>query len=202
MKYSLIFKFVIVSHCLLISSLVLACGKGLNNEIKSTHSNDSINAPSITEGKKYHHIRVQCADEVDCETVIRKRNLSQNIIQISEDKRELYKMKVIEGLVYLESTMEIIAHNSAQDFIYVMDDDGVFYIALKDDSNIQHSSFFSAEPVASAGYMRIVNGRITNIDNDSDDYKPSPDTFKQAQSSLRAQGIDGFQVYTTLLWER
>lgn len=74
-------------------------------------------------------------------------------------------------------------------FIFVMDGDGRIF--AEDKVTIQHhSAFLAGGPVAAAGFIKVVNGQVTEITNSSGHYMPPYDYTEQALTELKRQGHD------------
>src|SRR4030095_14811079 len=73
---------------------------------------------------------------------------------------------------------------------YVMDAAGNFYLFDEFTTpSIRHSSIFAGGPVAGAGNIQIMGGRIVYIDSDSGHY-PSTKVFANVLTELRVRGVD------------
>jgi hypothetical protein len=82
---------------------------------------------------------------------------------------------------------------SAKPTMYVMDKDGNFYVypsVLYKENFTFHSSFFEGEPVAAAGIMTVIKGKITYIDRSSGHYRPSKKHLRKAVDRLKSNGAD------------
>lgn len=53
-----------------------------------------------------------------------------------------------------------------------------------------HSSFLSGKPVASAGELTAINGKITEISRKSGHYQPSLKINSQIMTELQKRGVD------------
>jgi hypothetical protein len=75
--------------------------------------------------------------------------------------------------------------------IFVMDQYGNLY-ASNDHvrGKFHHSSFLAGERVAGAGEMRVVNGRLEFISDNSGHYEPEPEYLEQVKDRLKQEGID------------
>jgi len=76
---------------------------------------------------------------------------------------------------------------------YACDEHGNFYATMFGSmrGEIQHSSILHGKPVVCAGMIRVEQGILKYIDNDSGHYKPSPDQLKEALRCLRDEhGVD------------
>lgn len=72
---------------------------------------------------------------------------------------------------------------------YVMDEAGNIYIHTTHKKNFfHHSSFLAGGPVAGAGHITVINGKIEFIDRSSGHYHPSVALFKQVLRRLKEMG--------------
>src|ERR1700750_943409 len=53
-----------------------------------------------------------------------------------------------------------------------------------------HSAFVSGRPVASAGHIRAINGKITYLSPESGHYKPPRDYFEQVITELKRNNVE------------
>ena len=75
--------------------------------------------------------------------------------------------------------------------IFVMDAAGNIYASLEHGrGHFHHSSFTAGGPVAMAGDMRVFNGELVEISNQSGHYRPPPAAFTQTLDRLKELGID------------
>ena len=75
--------------------------------------------------------------------------------------------------------------------IYVMDQEGQFYIHFKPEKGrVHHSSLLAGQPVACAGEILVFDGVLRAINNQSGHYQPPPAALRQAIHALRAIGVD------------
>lgn len=117
---------------------------------------------------------------------------------LDEDGREERRLFVHDGRLYgvdgrpfdTSTGMSIHGGNDPR-AIFVMDEYGNIYAsnyhAL---GEFHHSSLLAGEPVSGAGEMRVVNGRLEFISDQSGHYKPPPEYLEQVIERLREDGID------------
>jgi hypothetical protein len=75
--------------------------------------------------------------------------------------------------------------------IYVMDQEGRFYIHFKPEKGrIHHSSLLAGQPVACAGEILVFDGVLRAINNQSGHYQPPPAALRQALHALGTLGVD------------
>lgn len=118
---------------------------------------------------------------------------------VSQSVRDTHKVRIKNGLLYDsrrelittdESATEWLGNKFEHVYIYIMDKEGNFYIGRQVVNHFHHSSFFGGEPIAAAGQIRVRNGKLTYIDNQSGHYTPNQELLAQALVSLRRQGVD------------
>lgn len=119
------------------------------------------------------------------------------VIYLSAQERKQLQVRFIDGIAYDQSG-KVYSTNHIQGgkAKYVMDDEGRFYVALKQIVGyFQHSSFLSGEPVAAAGEMKIdASGQLKLLSDRSNHYKPSIEFTKQAIAELIKCGVNISQV--------
>src|SRR5436190_3191279 len=101
---------------------------------------------------------------------------SEGVIYLDAQQREERRLVIQNGLVYDHTGKTVIntrsKHHNQNN--YVMDAAGNFYLFDEfTHPEIRHSSIFAGGPVAGAGNIQIVDGRITYIDADSGHYPTS-----------------------------
>ena len=124
----------------------------------------------------------------------------------SHGQREPYRIHVgADGLLYNASNEkfdtdygpEIEGWPSA---IFVMGFDGTIYASNTYSPGLfGHSTFYGGEPVAAAGEIMVLNGRIKHINNCSGHYAPSVEVTQQAVDSLKAQGYKNPITYDSCI---
>lgn len=74
--------------------------------------------------------------------------------------------------------------------IYVMDEEGRFFVSLKAAPHrFHHSSLLAGRPVAAAGEMIVFNGVIFGLNNRSGHYRPPPIVLERVVSVLTRAGV-------------
>lgn len=124
----------------------------------------------------------------------------------SPEERETYRLSVHEGALYdaqgnLFDTLKAETwHGSSlikksQLAIIVMDINGNFYAStLQRLGEVHHSSFWGNTPIAFAGEIEVINGKLTHLNNYSGHFRPSAFFLKQALHRLDGLGVDVSQV--------
>jgi hypothetical protein len=105
-------------------------------------------------------------------------------------QRQQYLVTINNGLLH-DGTGQLMDtnHISNKTYIFVMDSNGNIYSAPK--NTVQHhSAFLSGRPVAAAGHMRVTQGVVDYIDNQSGHYRPPKDYMKQFKKELEKRGVD------------
>lgn len=109
-------------------------------------------------------------------------------------KRQKYRAKIASGLMYTANGSllgwSLICRPTV--YLYVMDKSGNFFVG-SDKDVIHHSAFLAGEPVASAGHIKIMNGKVQMISNESGHYKSDFTHFQQAIVELERNGVTEFE---------
>ncbi|MQA86273.1 MAG: hypothetical protein GEV03_16970 [Streptosporangiales bacterium] len=138
--------------------------------------------------------------EFDGETEGLSRELppGHRVEYLDEAAREEYRLFVHDGRLYGvdgrpfdTSEGKSIFGRGDRRAIFVMDRYGNIYASNNHQlGRFHHSSFLAGEPVAGAGEMRVVNGRLEYISDRSGHYKPTPEYLEQVVERLRRDGIN------------
>lgn len=84
--------------------------------------------------------------------------------------------------------------------IYVMDGAGNVYATLDHErGRFHHSSFLAGGPVAMAGDIRVFDGWIVEVSNQSGHYRPPPAAMPQITTRLKEMGVDLTKVKVDVL---
>lgn len=84
--------------------------------------------------------------------------------------------------------------------MYVLAPDGrVYYTFDHVQGAFHHSSLLAGAPVAAAGDMTILDGRLLEISNSSGHYRPPPRSLDQILDRLREMGVELEGVKVTVL---
>lgn len=104
--------------------------------------------------------------------------------------REAYRVVFVDGTARRAQSPEQILTEKGK-MNYVLDANGNFYIFNeKVIKEVRHSSFFAGGKVASAGDLKIQNGRIKSIDSDSGHYEMNDEIFQNVLDFLKKQGVN------------
>jgi hypothetical protein len=116
---------------------------------------------------------------------------------VSQDGRAAFQLHFRDGLIYdsegrLFDTADAASlHTGEGRAIFVMNQDGMFYAAKEHEAGkFHHSSLAAGEPVAAAGEMAVLNGRLVTISDASGHYRPARAFTEQALDQLARNGID------------
>lgn len=84
--------------------------------------------------------------------------------------------------------------------IWVMDAAGNVYASLEHARGLfHHSSFLAGGPVAMAGDLRVFDGELVQLSNQSGHYRPPPAAMRQITERLTEMGIDLSKVQVDTL---
>jgi len=116
---------------------------------------------------------------------------SEGVIYLNVQQREERRLVIQNGLVYDHLGKPVLntrsKHRNQNN--YVMDAAGNFYLFDEfTHPEIRHSSIFAGGPVAGAGNIQIVDGRIAYIDADSGHY-PTTGVHGNVLKELAAHGV-------------
>ncbi|WP_178030949.1 hypothetical protein [Pelagibaculum spongiae] len=106
---------------------------------------------------------------------------------LDELERLNYLVTVQDGLLYRRGTKLMTANES---WAFVMDKDGEIYCGRKSGDVEHHSAFLSGRPVAAAGHIRVVAGKLLYVNNSSGHYQPTKEYMLQFKKELVKQGVD------------
>ena len=115
--------------------------------------------------------------------------------------KKMSKVKIKDGKLYNDHTGDIINGSEDQELLYVVDKKGQLYINVnKYDAPVHHSfilngynkkhtlegisMFGYGKPAACGGHLKIKDGIITKINNDSGHYAPNQDMLTQVCHEL------------------
>lgn len=117
---------------------------------------------------------------------------------LDETERERYRIVPVRGRLYTTEGIPFDTGaatsrwaNADARAIFVMDEHGNLYASnTYRVGRFHHSSFLAGAPVAAAGEVTVLQGRLTFLSNRSGHYQPSPDTLKVVLRVLGESGID------------
>ena len=109
------------------------------------------------------------------------------------EEREDHRVIIVGGQVYDHVGAPYQAPPNK--LMYVMDKSGNFYFFnQKGHEDNRHSSVFAGAPVAGAGEIMVVNGKVAEINRDSGHYSPPQRIFDNVMRELEKDGVDTSQV--------
>ena len=153
-------------------------------ETRSLSSFDSDFAEPKTSFQKYPTVKMSLTEKYD---------MKKNIVYLTEEQRQAYRIVIHNGLVYDPSGNVIPDSKSDHDnhINYVMDSAGNFYLFNEyEHREIRHSSILAGAPVSGAGEIVIRDGKITLIDSDSGHYRKASKIFSNVLLELQSNGVD------------
>lgn len=120
------------------------------------------------------------------------------VAYLDEVAREQHRLVVHEGRLYttdgnLFDTSTGTSHwgGGDQRAIFVMDRHGNLYASNHHAvGRFHHSSFLSGGSVAGAGELKVVNGELKFMSDQSGHYRPAPQFLQQVARRLHGEGID------------
>lgn len=128
----------------------------------------------MTKGIKYNYILEKLSEELK-----QREDCQQNSLYLYAEERKRYEVE-------FTANGELRNHEGKVlngEYIYVMSPGGKLYAALP--SEVKHHSYFLAgEQVKCAGMIKIENGKLIQLSNESGHYKPDTDDLKRAAKSL------------------
>ncbi|TCK20144.1 WXG100 family type VII secretion target [Pseudonocardia endophytica] len=122
----------------------------------------------------------------------------QRVEYFDDARREKARLTVRDGLLY-DSDGQRFDSDGGESFwspdepmaIFVMDPKGNLYVSLEQDvGRIHHSSLLAGAPVAGAGEISAVDGRVTVLSEESGHYAPPAECLDQVVDYLRNEGVD------------
>lgn len=82
-------------------------------------------------------------------------------------------------------------HSGASAAIFVMNARGEIFASRHQEAGMfHHSTLAGGSPVAAAGELTVIDGKVVSISDASGHYKPTEDFTEQAISTLRGQGLE------------
>ncbi|RSN33353.1 hypothetical protein DL990_15370 [Amycolatopsis sp. WAC 01416] len=119
----------------------------------------------------------------------------------SPERREEHRVFVRDGKLYWARDGSPVDTSSTtgpfDHAIFAMDPQGNLYVSPTWISGqLHHSSFLAGQPVAVAGHIGVVNGRLIKLTRESGHYQPEKEQLVTGLSILAEQGVDVSQVDT------
>lgn len=115
-----------------------------------------------------------------------------------KDERRNYMLIIEDGYLYSGFNQRFDTSRSPGGYPYVIDGYGSIYSTdhaalernMPEKQRFNHSSFNAGKDVVCAGMIKVVNGRLRYIDNNSGHYKPSRRNLHNAIKLLSECGVD------------
>lgn len=123
----------------------------------------------------------------------------EHVKYFDEAGREQFRLVVHEGRLYKASDgmpFDTSAGSSVwgggdSRAIFVMDRHGNLFASNEHQVGVfHHSSFLAGGPVAGAGELKVVNGELKFMSDQSGHYRPAPEYLRQVVSRLEGDGVD------------
>lgn len=121
----------------------------------------------------------------------------EKVVYLNEAARERHRLTVHDGRLYdgtgrpFTSTPEGSAHSADARSIFVMDRHGNLYAANEHKrAEFHHSTFLAGDSVSGAGEIKVVDGRLELVSNQSGHYKPSEQMTANVFEQLSRDGVD------------
>jgi uncharacterized Zn-binding protein involved in type VI secretion len=117
---------------------------------------------------------------------------SSAVEYLNEAKRAELLLTVKDGKLYdADGKLFDTSRAPAGKAIYVMDENGNFYVSNEHNrGQFHHSSILAGRPVAGAGEIEVNQGVIQYINRGSGHYAPTPEMLQQTANELRAKGLE------------
>lgn len=115
---------------------------------------------------------------------------------LTDAEKEAAKLTITDGKLFdskgnLFDTSNATTWDGKKSAIFVMDEQGnIFASKYQEVGLFHHSSLGQGLPVSMAGEIKVVNGVIVDISNQSGHYMPTPSFMNSAMNALRDQGVD------------
>jgi hypothetical protein len=125
---------------------------------------------------------------------------------LNDTERAAYQLQFKNGRIYdangklFDTSTAQSAHTGGGNAIFVMDAEGNFFASKTQVvGEFHHSSLAAGQPVAAAGELRVEQGVLKHITDQSGHYRPTTDLTAQALDALESQGIDTSRVTKTII---
>ncbi len=115
---------------------------------------------------------------------------------LTDAEKEAAKLTIKDGQLFdskgnLFDTSNATTWDGKKSAIFVMDEQGNMYASkFQKVGTYHHSTLGQGLPVSMAGEIKVTNGLIVDISNQSGHYMPAPSLMNDAMGALRDQGIN------------
>jgi hypothetical protein len=119
------------------------------------------------------------------------------VIYFSEEAKSNTLVEIKDGLLW-QLGRELDTVNSSGEympFVYILTQEETLHIYQKIPCKVHHSSITGGGPVAGAGMIEVVNGKIKYINLSSGHYQPAPRILDQVIGFLKESGADLTDVF-------
>ena len=116
---------------------------------------------------------------------------------LNKNTRKKHRLDIINGMFYQGGKPYNYKSSRHYSTMFVMDKNGIIYCNNQCPlGKFHHSSFFAGNPVACAGELKIVNGKLKSINNNNGHYWPEGDMVEQFVRELGSRGVnlDGVEL--------
>ncbi|WP_410661617.1 toxin glutamine deamidase domain-containing protein [Amycolatopsis sp. lyj-112] len=130
----------------------------------------------------------------------------QVVEYFSPERREEHRVFVRDGKLYWAKDGSLVDTSGGDPMartgpfdqaIFAMDPQGNLYVSMTwVMGQLHHSSFLAGQPVAVAGHIKVVNGRLIQLTRQSGHYQPEKEQLQTGLGILAEQGVDVSQVDT------
>ncbi len=116
---------------------------------------------------------------------------------LDEHRRRDHQLHVRDGSLYdndgrpFDTSSGGSVHSGGGRAIFVMDEHGNIYASNHHaPGRFHHSSFLAGQPVAGAGELRVIDGKLEVLSDQSGHYRPPREFTRQVVEHLRSLGVE------------
>lgn len=102
---------------------------------------------------------------------------------LSNEEIKICKTKFLKGIMYYVYSNKLVHTEDNLEYIYVITLSGEIFITKSSDS-IKHTSLSRGKPILGAGSIKVNNGQISYISNESGHYRPEAHILQKVLSLL------------------
>lgn len=108
-------------------------------------------------------------------------------------ERARYRLIVRNGLI-VDCDGTPVGASGAVEAMFVMDSCGGLFTSFFGPDDLRHSSLVAGQPVAAAGLLSVLEGRLVSISNESGHYAPLPSSLQRVMNRLATLGVLGLDL--------